>query len=278
MHRYVLLRKLARALTYVTLTGIVILSLFPVFWMFLTSFKPKALTFAIPPVWFFKPTLENYQQVFLFGEYPRYFANSLIVGIATTLIAVTVGSLAAYAFARFDFPGRSTLQILLLVPQIIPPITIVIPLFVLFRTLNLTDNLATLVFSYLSFAIPIAIWILVGFFRDVPRDLEEAALIDGASRFQALWKVIYPLVTPGLTAAAILIFIGCWNEFLYAVILTGRDTKTVPVAIASFISNKDILWGRIGAAGTVMLLPVTAFALSVQRYLVHGLSKGALKG
>jgi multiple sugar transport system permease protein len=270
--------NIGKGLIYITLVLIVILSIFPLFWMFLTSLKPKSLTFAIPPVWFFTPTFDNYQQVFLFGEYPRYFANSLTVALATTIIAVTVGSLAAYSFARFTFRGRNTLQILLLIPQIIPPIAIVIPLYVLFRRLNLTDNLGTLVFSYLSFAIPIAIWILVGFFRDVPRDLEEAALIDGATQWQALWKVIYPMVTPGLAAAAILIFIGCWNEFLYAVILTGRESKTVPVAIASFISNKDILWGRIGAAGTLMLLPVTIFALSVQRYLVQGLSKGAIKG
>jgi multiple sugar transport system permease protein len=269
---------IGRIFTYLSLCVIVILSLFPLFWMFLTSFKPKYMTFATPPVWFFKPTTENYAQVFLFAEYPKYFANSMIVGLATTIIAVTVGSLAAYAFARFEFRGRNTIQVLMLIPQIIPPVAIIIPLFVLFRTLNLTDKLGTLVFSYLSFAIPIAVWILIGFFRDVPRDLEEAALIDGATHWQALWKVLYPLVTPGLAAAAILIFIGCWNEFLYAVILTGRDSKTVPVAIASFISNKDIHWGRIAAAGTVMLLPVTAFALSVQRYLVQGLSKGAIKG
>jgi multiple sugar transport system permease protein len=271
-------RTLKSVLVYLALLMIVVLSLFPLFWIFLTSIKPKALTFAIPPAWIFPPTLENYRDVFLYGPFPKYFSNSLIVAVGTTAIALLVGSLAAYAFARFDFRGSHVIQMAVLIPQIIPPITIIIPLFVLFRSIEMIDRLPALIFSYLSFTIPLSIWMMVGFFRDVPRELEEAALIDGASRWQAMWRVVFPLVAPGLAATAILCFIYAWNEFLYAVILTGRNARTVPVAITGFITNRDILWGRIAASGSVVLIPVLIFALSVQRYLVRGLSKGAIKG
>ncbi|MFQ5812469.1 MAG: carbohydrate ABC transporter permease [Anaerolineae bacterium] len=271
-------RATRRILGYLALLVIVLLSLFPLFWIFLTSIKPRSLTFAIPPAWIFPPTLENYREVFLYGPFPKYFVNSLIVALGTTAIALLAGSLAAYAFARFEFRGSHVIQMAVLIPQIIPPITIIIPLFVLFRSINMIDRIPSLIFAYLSFTIPLSIWMMVGFFRDVPRELEEAALIDGASRWQAMWKVVFPLVTPGLAATAILCFIFSWNEFLYAVILTGRNAKTVPVAITGFITNRDILWGRIAASGSVVLLPVLIFALSVQRYLVRGLSRGAIKG
>jgi multiple sugar transport system permease protein len=271
-------RSVRTVLTYLALFVAIILSLFPLFWLFLTSIKPKSLTFAIPPAWIFPPTLENYEEVFLYGPFSQYFLNSLIVALGTTAIAITVGTLAAYAFARFTFRGSQLFQILVLVPQIIPPITIIIPLFVLFRSINMIDRTPSLIFTYLSFTIPLSIWMMIGFIRDVPRELEEAALIDGASRWQVMWKVVFPLVAPGLAATAILCFIYSWNEFLYAVILTGRNAKTVPVAITGFITNRDILWGRIAASGSMVLLPVLVFALSVQRYLVRGLSKGAVKG
>lgn len=267
-----------RLLTYLALLVILAFSLFPLVWIFLTSIKPKSLTFAIPPAWIFPPTLDNYREVFLYGSFPKYFANSLIVALGATSIALLVGSLAAYAFARFQFRGSSLVQVIILVPQIIPPIAIIIPLFVLFRTVNMIDRTPSLIFTYLSFTIPLSIWMMVGFFRDVPQEIEEAALIDGASRWQVLWKVVLPMVTPGLAATAILCFIYSWNEFLYAVILTGRNAKTVPVAITGFITNRDILWGRIAASGSVVLFPVLIFALSVQRYLARGLSKGAIKG
>lgn len=271
-------RRIEFILTYLALAVAIVLSLFPLFWIFLTSIKPRSLTFAIPPAWIFSPTLENYEQVLIYGSFTQFFTNSLIVALGTTAIAVVVGTLAAYAFARFKFRGSSRFQMLVLIPQIIPPITIIIPLFVLFRSVNLIDRTPTLIFTYLSFTIPLAIWMMAGFIRDVPRELEDAALIDGASRWQVMWKVVFPLVAPGLAATAILCFIYSWNEFLYAVILTGRNAKTLPVAITGFITNRDILWGRIAASGSMVLLPVLVFALSVQRYLVRGLAKGAIKG
>lgn len=272
------MRRGERGLYYVVLSLTVLGSLFPLLWLLLTSIKPKALTFAIPPAWVFTPTLENYRQVFVGGPFPKYFANSLLVSLCTVVIALLAGTLAAYAFARFRFRGSRVLQVLLLIPQIIPPITIIIPLFAIFRSVNLNDSPLSLIISYQTFTIPLVIWMMAGFIRDIPIELEESAMIDGASRWQALWRVVLPLVMPGLAATAVLCLVYCWNEFLYALILTGRDSRTVPVGISSFITNRDILWGRIAAAGTVVLLPVMLFALAAQRHMVRGLSKGAIKG
>ena len=156
-------RSVKTALIYLALIVAIILSLFPLFWLFLTSIKPKSLTFAIPPAWIFPPTLENYQEVFLYGPFSQFFLNSIIVALGTTAIAITVGTLAAYAFARFNFRGSQLFQILVLVPQIIPPITIIIPLFVLFRSINMIDRTPSLIFTYLSFTIPLSIWMMIGF-------------------------------------------------------------------------------------------------------------------
>lgn len=271
-------RRLRFSASYVAIIAAIILSLFPFVWLLLTSIKPKALTFAIPPAWVFTPTLESYRQIFLESPFVRYFINSLIVASGTTVVALSTGTLAAYAFARFQFAGKHTLQLLMLVPKVIPPVAVIIPLFVLFQNVNLVDNHLALILSYLSFTIPIAVWMMIGFIRDVPTNIEESAIIDGANKWEVLTRVVMPVVAPGMAAAAILCFIYSWNEFLFAVILTGRTAKTAPVAITGFITNRDILWGRIAAAGTAVLLPVFVFALSVQRHLVRGLSQGAVKG
>lgn len=271
-------KRLKRPLSYVIVVLAVVLSLFPFVWLLLTSLKPEALTFAIPPAWIFKPTLDSYEQVFLHSPFARYFLNSLAVALGTTFLALSSGTLAAYAFARFRFLGNTSLQVVMLLPKVIPPVAIIIPLFVLFQGVGLIDNHLALILSYLSFTIPIAVWMMIGFIRDVPVSIEESAIIDGASKTQVLTRIVLPIVAPGMAATAILCFIYSWNEFLYAVILTGRTAKTVPVAITGFITNRDILWGRIAASGTVVLMPVFIFALSVQRHLVRGLSQGAIKG
>lgn len=256
----------------------VFISIAPILYLLITSFKPAELTFAIPPVWSFKPTLKNYTDVIGGGEFYKYFLNSLTVALATTFIALILGSAAAYGFARFRFRGQFWLRMSVLIPQMLPPITIIVPLYILFNGMNLTDTRSALVISYLTFTIPLAIWMMIGFFEDIPLDLEESAMIDGCTRFQAIKEIILPLVTPGMAATAILCYLYCWNEFLYAVILTGMDARTLPVTITSFMTNKAILWGRIAAAGSMVLIPVLIFALFAQKYLVQGLSKGAVKG
>ncbi len=275
MHR----RKLVRLIfIYAAVLVAVVLSIFPIAFLLITSFKPAQLTFAIPPVWIFTPTLQNYFDVFAGGAFSKYFVNSLLVASITTSIALILGSFAGFGFARFKFRGSTTLRLASLVPQMLPPITIIVPLYVLFNSMKLIDTIWALVISYLTFSIPLSIWMMTGFFADVPRELEESAMIDGCTRLGALFRVSLPIVAPGLAATAILSFIYCWNEFLYAVILTGRDARTLPVTITSFMTNKSILWGRIAASGSLVLVPVLIFALLAQRYLVRGLSRGAIKG
>lgn len=272
-----LLRHLSRLLIYILVILAVILSLAPLVYLFITSFKEPNLTFNLPPVWIFTPTLQNYREVLAGGQFEKYFVNSLVVALSTTTIALFLGGLAAYGFSRFRFRGAFWLRMSALIPQMLPPITIIVPLYVLFNGLKLLDTRWALIISYLTFTIPLALWMMIGFFDDVPIELEEAAMIDGCTRFGALVRVSLPLVAPGLAATAILAFLYCWNEFLYAVILTGREARTLPVTITSFMTNKAILWGRIAASGSMVLVPVLVFALLAQRYLVRGLSRGAIK-
>lgn len=272
------LKTLKNILIYTAVIIAVILSIAPILYLLITSFKPPELTFSLPPVWIFKPTLQNYSDVIVGGDFVKYFINSLVIALSTTFTALVLGGFAAYGFARFRFRGSFWLRMSALIPQMLPPITIIVPLYVLFNGLKLTDTRTGLVISYLTFTIPLSIWMMIGFFEDIPEDLEESAMIDGCTRFQALFRVSIPLVAPGLAATAILGFLYCWNEFLYAVILTGRNARTLPVTITSFMTNKAILWGRIAASGSLVLIPVLIFALLAQRYLIRGLSRGAVKG
>jgi multiple sugar transport system permease protein len=267
-----------RVLIYLAVLLAVVLSLFPILYLFITSFKPAELTFAIPPVWVFKPTLNNYVEIFVGGKFISYFINSLVIALATTAIALVLGVFAGYGFSRFRFRGLTALRLGALIPQMLPPITIIVPLYVLFNAMELVDTRWALIISYLTFIIPLAIWMMTGFFAEVPQELEESAMIDGCTRLGAMVRISLPIIAPGLAATAILGFIYAWNEFLYAVILTGRDARTLPVTITSFMTNKAILWGRIAASGSLVLLPVLIFALIAQRYLVRGLSRGAVKG
>lgn len=275
-------RKRSESTKLVIIYGLILLSMVlsiaPIGYLLITSFKPPQLTFAIPPVWIFKPTLQNYREVFAGGTFVKYFLNSLTIAAGTTLLALILGSFAGYGFARFRFRGNNALRLGSLIPQMLPPITIIVPLYVLFNAMNLIDTRWALIISYLTFSIPLSIWMMTGFFADVPHELEESAMIDGCTRFGALMRVSLPIVAPGLVATAILSFIYCWNEFLYAVILTGRKSRTLPVTITSFMTNKAILWGRIAASGSLVLIPVLLFALLAQRFLVRGLSRGAIKG
>lgn len=274
---YRLMRRLSRALTYALVILVVILSIAPIIYLLITSFKEPELTFVIPPVWNFTPTWQNYEEVLSSTSFDRYFLNSIVVAVTTTAIALVLGTLAAYGFSRFRFRGQFWLRMSSLIPQMLPAIAIVVPLYVLFSGIKWIDTRQALVVSYLTFTVPLSIWMMVGFFDDVPIELEEAAMIDGCSRFQSLVRVSLPLVVPGMAATAILCFLYCWNEFLYAVILTGREARTLPVIITSFMTNRAVLWGRIAASGSLVLVPVLIFALLAQRYLVRGLARGAVK-
>jgi multiple sugar transport system permease protein len=262
-------------LVYLLVAGALVAFMFPLVWLFLTSIKPATQTFAYPPVLVFDPTPESYEQVFIQSDFPRYLLNSVIVGTLSTIVALALALPAGYALARMRVRGRGAWRAAALLPQMLPPIVVVIPIYMIFRSAGLLDNIFSLAFTYLALTVPISVWILSRFIEDLPVELDEAALVDGASRFQILLQVVLPLVRPGLAAAAVICLLYTWNEFLYALILTGRDAKTAPVAIVGFMTNKEILWGRMAAAGTVVLVPVLAFAIVAHRHLVRGLVSGA---
>jgi multiple sugar transport system permease protein len=250
----------------------------PVAWMVLTSIKPDTLVAASPPVWVFPPTLSNYLGLLASVDFQRYLANTMIVATVTSALAATIGFLSAYAFTRFHFRGSTFLPLFYLVVRMVPRITLVLPLYVIFTQLHLLNTRAALIVSYTTFALPFGIWMMIGFLKELPIDLEEAAAVDGCNRWQILQKVVVPLAAPGIATTAIFAFLLGWNEFLFSLILAGPDSRTLPVLIASFDSDRGILWGQFSAAAVAIMLPVAAFAMLLQRRIVSGLTMGAVKG
>ncbi len=273
---------LTRWTRYVLLVMAAMAALIPVYWMLTISLKTEVDQFAVPPRWLgFAPTLVHYIDAFFERSFGRYLLTSVIVASLSTSFAMVIGTLAAYALARFRLPGRldKHLSLWILSTRMFPPIVTAVPLFLMMRDLRLLDTITSLVLVYTAFNLPFVVWMMRGFFRELPRDLEEAAMVDGDSRLGALVRVILPLVTPGLAATAVFCLIVSWNEFLFALVLTQTDAAmTLPVGIAGRVTQYEIKWGVMSAAGVVAMIPILAFALAVQRYLVRGLSLGAVKG
>ena len=257
-------------------------ALAPVYWMLTISFKMEVDHFATPPPWFsFTPTLEHYYDAFVTRSFGQYLLTSAIVAAGSTICALVIGTTAAYALARFDLPWQLNrrLSLWILSTRMFPAIVTAVPLFLMMRDVRLLNTRASLIIVYTAFNLPFVIWMMRGFFADLPRDLEEAALVDGDSRLGALVRVVLPLVSPGLAATAVFCLIISWNEFLFALVLTQTDAAmTLPVGIAGRVTQYEIKWGVMSAAATVAIVPILVFALALQRYLVRGLSMGAVKG
>jgi len=265
---------------WLAVTGVVIFCLFPFYWLVNISLKTGADLSAadlFPP----SPSLDNYSSIFQNADFTRALANSAIVSLVTTLLGVVVGSFAAYALARLKMRFKFILLGVVLSISTFPQIAIAAPLFRLWSDIGLYNTLIGLVIPYLTFALPLSIYILVSFFREIPKDLEEAALVDGATNFQAFVKVIVPLAAPGLATTAILAFIAAWNEFLLAVTLTSsREARTVPVAISQFTGSSqfEVPLGTQSAASVVISIPLIVLVLLFQKRIVAGLTAGAVKG
>ena len=252
---------------------------FPFYWGIVASLTPEATLFREPSLWPTRVILDHYRALFDERDFWVPIRNSLIVAGTTTLLCIAVGSLAAYALARLEFRGKTTILSLILAVTMFPQISIVSPLYLLLRALGLIDTYPGLILPYLTFAMPLAVWLLVGFFRQLPLDLDEAALVDGATRWQSFTRVILPVSVPALATTAILTFIYCWNEFLFALSFTlGPERQTVPVAIALFRGQYQVPWGQILAAAVVATVPVATLVLIAQRRIVQGLTAGAVKG
>jgi multiple sugar transport system permease protein len=262
------------------LVAIVLLAIFilvPIYWMVSTSIKTGNQTFAMPPVFVFQPTFEHYREIFTEGVVSKGLRNSLIVASLSTVLALLVGTPAAYAMARFDFRGKASLWFWIISNRFISPIVVALPFFLLARDLALLDSHLVLILTYLTFNIPLVIWLCIDQFRAIPRDIDQAAMVDGANQWQALRTVVLPLAIPGLVVAAILCFVFSWNEFLFALVLTRAEAKTAPVEAANFMTGFGVRWGAMMATGTLIVLPVVVFAAIVSRHLVRGLTMGAVK-
>lgn len=268
-------QKFARsALVQLVVLAIAIAYLFPFYWMVLSSLKTQLQNTEFPPLFLFTPTGDNYRTVFVNNPFALYLWNSVLVGFGSTVLGLVLGLPAAYAIARFKAEGAA---IAVLLARIAPGIAYLVPWFIIFSQLGLIGSYTAIILSHLTVGLPLTIWIMIGFFEDVPLELEESAVIDGATRFQIFLRVAMPIVRPGVATAAILSFIQSWNTFMYSVVLADSDTRTLPVAVFGFLSYSGFDWGSLTAAATVITVPVMLLALIVQRHIVGGLTVGGVK-
>lgn len=265
-------------LRYSLAVVVLVLTLLPIYWILSSSFKTENDFLSIPPALVFQPTLANYRQTLSDLQFLTYLRNSVVVSISVTLSVLVVGSLAAHALARYEFPGARLIAIAIMSARLVPGATMIMPYYVLFRWFGLNNTIPGLVLAYVGFSLPFACWLMYGFFLEVPSDVEDSARIDGCSDFGVFWRIVLPLTRPGLGATAILVFLGTWNEFLFALVLAGRDTRTLPVFLATFVNERLVFWGGLFAAASVMVVPCLILVLIVQRSLVRGLTAGAVKG
>ncbi len=267
---------LASVASTIVLFIFILFCLFPIVWIILTSFKTQVEINSYPPTFISKLTIENYVSLFSVRNFPRYMLNSLLIGVLSTLLVMALATPAAYSIARYAIGGRRLAEWILSM-RMLPPIAMVLPLFVMFRYVRLLHTRAAIVIVYTLMNLPFAIWILIGFFRDIPREIDESAFVDGCSSWKTMLNVVLPSAMPGLVATTILSLVFAWNEFLFALILGGGDAKTVPLAVAEYITDRAIFWGPMSAASTLAIVPILVFTLFVQKYIVRGLTLGAVK-
>ena len=253
--------------------------LFPFYWMFVTSVKPNAEIYANPLIyWPREFTWATYEKLFGYFDFLKYMKNSLIVAVCTMILSLFVSTLAAYAFSRYNFPGRKVLMAVFLSNNMFPTVLLMIPLYSIMRQLGLLYTPGGLVLAYTTFTIPFSVWLIQGFIRDVPFSLEEAALVDGCNRVRAFLKIFLPVLTPCLLAAGVYMFMQAWNEYTLASMFTNPATRTIPVALNSLIGQLGVEWDMLCAGGTVSVIPVCVMFFFAQKRLVAGLTAGAVKG
>jgi multiple sugar transport system permease protein len=274
-----------RVISVVFLAFYLIWTLLPFVVMFVSSFKDLLEAFKIPEVgnWAgaivffeFTPTLKHYTSLFVGGNFGQYMANSLIAAGGSAVISVIFGSLAAYSLSRVDFRGKNDLLFWIISTRMAPVVAVMVPLYSIFRSLELVGTLPGLILAYTTFNLPFAIWMLKGFFDNVPYGIEEAQMVDGSTRLQAFWSIV-PLVAPGIGAFVVLCILFAWNDFLFAAIIGSGGAKTLPVATRELVQPQNIQWGAIMAAGVVTTMPMMLLGLVIRKYLVTGLTMGAVK-
>jgi multiple sugar transport system permease protein len=267
-------------LSYTVLVVLAIVVLFPFYWMTITSFKNEEQMRSLVSMFWPRPLVgENYEQLLSKTDFVKWYGNSATVAISSTLIATAVGTIGAYALARLRFLGRGFMASATLITYLVPPSILFIPLYAQMRNLGLANSLAGLIAAYPSFTVPFVTWLLMGYFESIPEELEEAAMIDGATRFGAFYRIVLPLSAPGVLAAGLYAFTQAWNEFLYALVfITDGKLRTLPVGLASFITGDVYGWGYLMAGAVLTTLPVIAAYIYLQKYMVEGLTAGSVKG
>jgi multiple sugar transport system permease protein len=264
-------------LVYGLLAIVLLAFLTPIFLIVSSSVKPSNIMFQRPPAFLFTPTLDHYVDLFTMRPFARFVGNSLFVAIGSTLISVVLGSLAAYAISRIEHKRINDVAFWILSLRMFPPIAVVVPYYIIFKTIGLLDTPWALIIVYSTSNIPLTVWLMKGFFDEVPKALEEAAQVDGYGVVEIFWRITMPLAAPGLAVSAVFCFIFSWNEFLFALMLTGSSAQTATVAVMSFWSSDAVQWGRIMAGSFIILIPGILFVLTCQRWLVRGLTMGSVK-
>lgn len=257
-----------------------ILFLLPLVWMLLTSFKYQRDIFSVPPKIIFEPTLSQYVDVLTRGGFGGQMVNTVIVAVGASVLSLIAGAMAGYALARLKIRGAGVIGALILASRGVPPIALAVPMFLVARTLGITDTQIVLILAYCSFVIPYVMWLMRGFFLALPKELEESAMMDGCSRMGAFFRIIVPISVPGLLSTFIFSIILAWEELLFALILTNRNATTFPVAIAGMVGDTEsgANWGALAAAGMITVIPVVVLSLLVQKWLIRGLAEGTTKG
>ena len=263
---------------FVFLGLFLIFAVTPLYWVFITSIKPSDDYLAVPPVWFpSHPTLVHYTAALFAYRGLQGIVNSLVISISATALSTIIGTMMAYSFARFDTGGKH-LSFWVLSQRFLPPIAVVLPIFLIYRTIGLHDTRFGLIIAYTVFTLPISVWMMLAYFKGMPRSMEDAALVDGCTRWQALWRVAVPLAAPGIVAAAVFVFIACWTEFFFALILTSRNAFTLPTVFRAFLGFQGAQYGEASALAIVSLAPSIVLGTLAQKHLVRGLTMGAVRG
>lgn len=266
-------------LTYLILIISAVIILLPIYWIGLMSIKSQFQLFTTSPFSFFRPTLRNYKYFFTGRiDFPLYLFNTIVVAITSSIVSVSLGSLAAYSISRSTFKWRRGLASWMIFLRMVPPVVLLVPYYMIAKILGLLDTRLILVIIYSTFNLPFATWLMKSFFDEIPPAMEEAAMIDGCSQFQAFIKIAIRLAYPGFAATTVFCLIYSWNEFIFALILTGYETKTVPVALAALFTDQVEHWGEIAAALITCMIPIMLFAILLQKHIARGITLGAVKG
>jgi len=272
--------RLQSAASYAVLLTLLVIVIFPFFWMTITSFKNEDQMRSLVSMFWPSPFVtDNYRQLLGKTDFVAWYKNSIVVAVSSTLVATAIGTIGAYALARLRFLGRAFMASAVLITYLVPPSILFIPLYAQIRNLGLTDSLTGLIAAYPSFTVPFVTWLLMGYFESIPEELEESAMIDGATRFGAFYRVVLPLAAPGLLAAGLYAFTQAWNEFLYALVfITDVKLRTLPVGLSTFITGDVYGWGYLMAGAVLTTVPVIVAYIYLQRYMVEGLTAGSVKG